>query len=235
MPEHGSEQHPTHGAGREESARVNKSRGVNKTGKPKKKPRGNPKSKRIRRAPRATAIEVEQRISDVLGLIVAGHTRERSILQALAEMKKDGRANWSVRAGAVDGEPLPKNTVAPRTLREYMGRALAQLQSAADEQRSVAKGKCRARYERALVGAVAKEDWDAVRKINRDLARLDGLEPSSRLKVEHEGTVTQQHTGTVEQRVTAGGTIEERATIVAGLFDLATRRRAQAVATAASN
>lgn len=237
MTEHGSDDRT--GAG-------NKSGGKNKTGNreknrksrkkkglksvpPNRKAGGDrkPGPPRVHR-PRVTKAEVAQRVGVVSRLILEGHSRPRHIRRALAQKFGEGEIGWYVaddRApGSVELEDL--RAIPWRTVQHYITTANLELSAMADEQRAIAKGKARGRFELALVGAVGAEQWDTVRKINRDLVRLDGLEPGQRVHVE--GSIDQRHSGAVDHTVRPGGTLEERAATIANLFGTALARRAAA-------
>lgn len=156
-------------------------------------------------------------------LIVGGVCRERSILRALAALHADNKISWRVRPPGDPADPTDVTTVSRRTVQLYTSRALAELQLIADEPRAIAKSKARARYERAIEGAAAGGQWDTVRRITRDMVRLDGLEPGMRVTVD--GSINNTHEGAVDVVHRSGGTVEERAAAVTDLLGRAMSRR----------
>jgi hypothetical protein len=205
------------------------------TGAPKKRPRGAPppKGPKPARAPKA---EVDARVATVLGLIVDGVCRRRQIMQTLARAHIEGKIGWGPKMpggqyARPDDAAFEAQCVSVRTVDLYIARATSELQAIADEPRSLAKAKVRARYERAIAGAMADKQWDTVRKVARDMARLDGLEPGTRHI--HEGNVGATVSGQVEHIHRPGGTLEERASAVTDLLGRAASRRAAQLAAAA--
>lgn len=186
--------------------------------------RGKPPNDRPK-APRASKAEIYERVSLIMRLIVEGVCRERSILHALATLHAGREIKWKVRAAGVRADKKDRHTISRRTVQLYIARALVELQSIADEPRAVAKSKARARYERALEGAAKAGAWDVVRRVTRDMVRLDGLEPGGRITVD--GTVHNTHEGAVDIVHRPGGTIEERAAAVTDLLGRAVLRREQ--------
>jgi hypothetical protein len=169
---------------------------------------------RGKKASRPTDAEVQRRTLEVMQLLIEGH-RRRDILQHVAKDKK-----W--------------RDVAKRTVDDYIARATGELSKIADEPRATAKSKARARYELVIRKATEAKQWEVVRKANRDLARLDGLEPG--LRVQHSGAIETPVSGSVEHTHThhAAGSIEDRATRVTDLLGLAAQRR-QAAQNAGNN
>lgn len=190
------------------------------TAKPRKRGGKRGRPPRGKKTPRASEAEVERRVLEVMQWIIEGN-RRRQILQLAAKSRK-----W--------------NGVAKRTIDDYLARATSELSKIADEPRNTAKSKARARYELVIRKATTAEQWEVVRKANRDLARLDGLEPRIH---RHEGTIATEATGTIEHEHThehtvthhAPGSIEERATRVTDILALATQRRLAAHAAAGNN
>jgi hypothetical protein len=152
-----------------------------------------------------------------LGLIIQGICRRRDIMRTIAKMGSEGRIDWA--------------EVKPRTIDLYMQRATDELVKIADEPRNIAKAKVRAAYHLALAGASGAKQWDTVRRIARDMARLDGLEPGVRVNLG--GNVDVGVSGTVEHTHThRSGSIEERASRLTDLFAVAQQRRVAALTVA---
>lgn len=211
MTEHGPGTNDASGDAPDPTEKTRKRKG--KKGRPPKK-----------RRPRPTDAIVQARVLDVMQWLVEGN-RRRHIMQLVAESKE--KARWG-------------NTPV-RTVDEYIARATAELSKIADEPRNTAKSKARARYELVIRKATIAEQWEVVRKANRDLARLDGLEPrvhrvdpgSAPIEHNHTGTITHEHEATVTHHT--AGSIEDRANRVTDILALATQRRLAAHTAATNN
>lgn len=192
----------------------------------KRAPRGNGTPPRAPKPPRPSNAEVDARVTLVLNLIVQGVCRRRAILQTLAKMYGDGKLDWRVKKAGEEYDPLESTAaVSTRTIDLYIQRATSELMRIADEPRSVAKSKARARYELALAGAASAKQWDVVRKVVRDMARLDGLEPGVRVNVG--GSIDTNVSGSVEHtHALRSGSIEERANRMTDILNIANQRRA---------
>lgn len=176
---------------------------------------------RRHKTPRGSAADVELLKTLVLERILLGE-RRAAILRFLATETKEKRFNWPDKAGP-----------SPRTVDYYIAAATAEIRTLSAVERSEAMAAARGRFLMIMKKAHDRGDLSTARLANRDLARIDGLEP---IRVSHSGSVIAEHTGTVEHKHTHRPvTVEEQAGAIRDLFGIAGQRAAAAQATAKTN
>lgn len=140
--------------------------------------------------------------------------KRRGILQFLAKCIEDKELRWPDKAGP-----------SPRTVDYYIAAATADLKQLSAVDRSDAMAAARGRFLMIMKKAHDSGDLSTARLANRDLARIDGLEP---LRVQHSGSVLTEHTGTVSHvhdHTHRAVTVDEQAERIRNLFQLADSRR----------
>lgn len=176
---------------------------------------------RRRKTPRGSAADVELLKTAVLERILLGE-RRRDILRYLAKCVTDKVLSWPDKAGP-----------SARTVDDYIKRATVELKQLSAIDRADAMAAARGRFLMIMKKAHDAGDLSTARLANRDLARIDGLEP---IRVSHSGSVIAEHTGTVEHKHTHRPvTVEEQAGAIRDLFGIAGQRAAAAQATAKTN
>lgn len=192
------------------------------TRKPRKQgKRGKPR----RRTPRGTAADVERLTTIVFERLLLGERRGailRFIANAVASKDDAEGLKWPTKEGP-----------SPRTVDDYIARATAEIKTLSTTERAEAMAAARGRFLLIMKKAHDKGDLSTARLANRDLARIDGLEP---VRVQHSGSVITEHTGTVTHEVhQRPATVEEQATTIRDLFSIAGQRASAAQAAAKSN
>lgn len=166
-----------------------------------------------RRTPRGSAADVERLKTLVFERILLGEKR-RGIMQYLAKLIADKELKWPDKLGP-----------SPRTVDYYIAAATVEIKTLSVVERSEAMSSARGRFLMIMKKAHDSGDLSTARLANRDLARIDGLEP---VRVQHSGSVLTEHTGTVSHvhdHTHRAVTIDEQAERIRALFGVADARR----------
>lgn len=216
-PEHGPDSlTPPEGSGsgkpREKSTRQRPRRKRARKATAKGRKSGRKTGKTPKRTGRRPVADVELMTTLVMERILLGE-RRRDILRHVANLIADKELRF----------PNPEGP-SPRTIDNYIAKATEEIKKLSTVERSEAMAAARGRFMMIMKKAHDVGDLSTARLANRDLARIDGLEP---VRVQHSGSVLQEvtHTGTVQhEHVHRPATLDEQAAAIRDLFGRAGAR-----------